>query len=93
MSAFKTLSATDGFGRLTAQTKALAVLGEAFPQLSTAIAFATTNLSAFIAVAAGIVGVIALVNYLETGLQLLYAPKGTDIDELLYGPQEDNYGY
>lgn len=34
-----------------------------------------------------------LVNYLETGLQLLYAPKGTDIDELLYGPQEDNYGY
>ncbi len=32
-----------------------------------------------------------LVKYLETGMQLLKAPRGTDIDELLYGPREDEY--
>lgn len=34
-----------------------------------------------------------LAKYLETGLQLLNAPKGTDIDEFLYGPREDNYDF
>lgn len=32
-----------------------------------------------------------LVKYLETGLQLLNAPKGTDINELLYGSRADAY--
>ena len=32
-----------------------------------------------------------LVKYLETGMQLLNASKGTDIDELLYGPRDDSY--
>lgn len=32
-----------------------------------------------------------LIQYLETGLQLLDAPNGTDINELIYGPQKSVY--
>lgn len=32
-----------------------------------------------------------LVKYLETGMQLINAPRGTDIDELLYIPYDSEY--